>query len=381
MNWDVIIVGAGPAGSTLGYELSRMGIRALIVEKEKFPRYKACAGGLNVKTVKSLDFDISSVVEDTIYGVHITFRMGKQFTNRVDHPIALTVNRERFDHLLLQKAIESGCTVREGEKVESVEIREAGVCVHSSGQTYSGALVAGADGANSVVAKSIGLMQNAFMGVGIESEVEVDAVALERWRNLVLLDLASIRNGYGWIFPKLEHLSIGVCGPLACSKELKAYYKEFTGKWKNAMKSYRVIRKRGHQLPIRKKGARIQHDRVLLVGDAAGLVDPFSGEGIYYAIRSAQLAAGVLRDHLENPQDTSLSKYQALVDQELMLQMQRAKAFARLFNLYPSFFVNALKTNDRLWRAVCKLLTGEKTYVDIGKKLGLFGFILDRIDW
>ncbi len=381
IDWDVIIVGAGPAGVTLGYELGRMGIRTLILEKEKFPRYKACGGGLNIKTVKSLDFDISSVIEDAIYGAHITLRMSKQFTKRFEHPITLTVSRERFDHLLLQKAIESGCTVREEEKVDSVGIREDGVYVHSSRQTYPGELLVGADGANSIVAKSTGLMQDAFIDIGIESEVEVDAVDLERWRNVVLLDLASIQNGYGWIFPKVDHLSIGVWGPLACSKGLKAYYEEFTEKWKGSMKKYRVIRKSGHRLPIRRKGARIQYDRVLLVGDAAGLIDPLSGEGIYYAIRSAQLVAEVLKDHLENPQGIPLSMYQALVDQELMVEIRRAKAFLRLFNLYPRFFVNFLKSSDRLWRAACKLLRGEKTYVDIGKKLGPFELILDRIDW
>jgi flavin-dependent dehydrogenase len=145
--------------------------------------------------------------------------------------------------------------------------------------------------------------------------------------------------------------------------------------------SCRVISKRGHRLPIRRKGASIQRDRVLLVGDAAGLIDPFDGEGIYYAIRSAQLAARVLKEHLEDPPATALARYQALVDQTLMGEIQRAKAFMRLFNIAPRFFVRALERNDRLWRAACELLRGERTYVDMGRKLGPFEFVLDAIDW
>ena len=380
-DWDVIVVGAGPAGSTLGYELARMGLRALILEKEVFPRYKACGGSLNPRATDSLDFDVSPVVEDTITGVRTTYRMGEPFANRFDRPITYTVSRERFDHLLLQQAVASGCVVHEGEKVQSIQAQGAGVAVHSTRQSYSGKAVVGADGANSVVARSAGLMRDASIDIGIASEVEVDPADLERWRNLILLDLASIRNGYGWIFPKSDHLSIGVGGPLAYAKALQSYYEKFTGTWKRRMKKYRVTRKRGHRLPIRRKGTPIHRDRILLVGDAAGLIDPFDGEGIYYAIRSAQIAAQVLKDHLESPQETPLSRYQALVDRELMGEIQRAKAFMRLFNIYPRPFVRGLKRGGRLWRAACELLRGERTYVEIGKKLGPFEFILDRIDW
>ena len=158
-------MGAGPAGSTLGYKLSRAGLRALILEKETFPRYKPCGGGLNVRTVDILDFDVSSVVEDTITAVRITYRMGEPFTNRSDRPITYTVSRERFDHLLLQRAIAAGCTVHEGEKVRAVAARAEGVAVRSGRQTYSGGAVVGADGANGVVARSTGLMRDAWVGM------------------------------------------------------------------------------------------------------------------------------------------------------------------------------------------------------------------------
>jgi geranylgeranyl reductase family protein len=374
-------VGAGPAGSTLGYELSRAGLRALILEKETFPRYKPCGGGLNARTVDILDFDVSSVVEDTITGVRITYRMGEPFTNRSDRPITYTVSRERFDHLLLQRAIAAGCAVHEREGVRAVAASPESVVVRSGRQTYSGKAVVGADGANGVVARAAGLMRDAWVGIGIESEVEVSPADMERWKGTVLLDLGSVRDGYGWIFPKSDHLSIGIGGLLGYPQALRSYYDAFTERWAGTMRRYRVLRKRGHRLPIRRKGARIQRGRVLLAGDAAGLIDPFDGEGLYYAIRSAQLAARVLIGHREDPQATPLSTYQALVDQELMGEIQRAKAFMRLFNIYPRPFVGGLRRGGRLWRAACELLRGERTYVDIGRKLGPFRFVLDRIDW
>ena len=117
------------------------------------------------------------------------------------------------------------------------------------------------------------------------------------------------------------------------------------------------------------------------MGDAAGLVDPFDGEGIYYAIRSAQLAAEVLADYLEHPQQVDLARYQARVDQELMAEIQRAKALMRVFNLCPRFFVAALERGGLLWRTACEFLRGEKTYVDVGRTLGPLEFILAILDW
>lgn len=380
-DWDVIIVGAGPAGATLGLQLGGAGIRTLILEKEELPRYKTCGGALNIRAANSLGFDVDSVIEDTIYAVRITLRMGGEFIRSYKDPITYTVSRERLDYLLLQRATDSGATVRDGERVKHVEVREDRVIVYGVNETYVGGVVVGADGANSIVARSIGLMGDAFMDIGIESEVEVGTVDLEYWKGSVLLDLASIRYGYGWIFPKLHHLSIGVGGPQAQSKALGAYFSAFTDKYRGLLSQYRIIRKRGHRLPIRKEGAKIQSHRILLTGDAAGLIDPFNGEGIYYAIRSAQLAADVLQAYLANPDVAPLADYEALVDQALMPELQRSKAFMRLFNLYPRVFVGALRGSDRVWRAACELLRGEKTYVEIGEKLGPFEFVLDKLNW
>jgi len=202
IHWDVIIVGAGPAGSTLGRALSERGLRVLILDKEIFPRYKACGGGLNVRAANMLDVDLSSVVEDTIYSARIAFRMGNPSTNWSDRPLTYMVSRESFDHLLLQHAIASGCAVREGEKVRGVRVRESDVAVRSDGGTYFGKVVVGADGAHGVVASSVGLMEDAFVAIAIESEIEVSASDLEDWRNVVLLDLGSIRGGLRLGFPQ-----------------------------------------------------------------------------------------------------------------------------------------------------------------------------------
>ena len=380
--WDVIIVGGGPAGSTLGYELSKQGLKTLLIDKAKFPRYKTCGGIVDVKAANSLPFDISPVVEDTITRVMISRNLGQPFSKDCGGPITYNVSRERFDHFLLQKAIEAGCTVEEGDGVKSIEMDDSSVtAVTKDGQKFTGKILAGADGANSVVARSVGLLQNAYIGIGLEWEVEVDAADLERWRGTTLLDLGTISSGYAWIFPKLDHLSLGAGGGQEEAKEVRAYYQNFIDKWKPTFKKHRTIREKGHRLPVRRKGDPITQGRVLLLGDAAGLIDPLSGEGIYYAIKSGQLAGQALAAHFAGPQNAPLAHYQTLVDTEIMTEIQRAKSFMRLFYLYPRPFISGLKRSNRLWQATCDLLTGRKKYSDIGKKLGPAEFILDRLDW
>ena len=380
--WDVIIVGGGPAGSSLGYELGKAGIRTVLLDKAKFPRYKTCGGIVDVKAANSLEFDIDPVVEDTISRVMISRKMGRPFVKACQSPITYNVSRERFDHFLLQKAIDAGCTVEQGEGVRNVEIRNGEVvAVAGNGTTHRGHILVGADGANSVVARSMGLLQNAYMGIGLEWEVEVDPADLEQWRGSALLDLGTIPSGYAWIFPKSDHLSLGAGGAQEHAKELRAYYQAFIARWKQTLKPHRTIREKGHRLPVRRKGEAIQQGNILLVGDAAGLIDPLSGEGIYYAINSGQIAARAIAGHLADPHHRPLADYQRLIDETIMPEIQRAKSFMRLFYLYPRPFISGLKRSDRLWQTTCALLTGEKNYSSIGQKLGPAEFILDRLDW
>ena len=119
--------------------------------------------------------------------------------------------------------------------------------------------------------------------------------------------------------------------------------------------------------------------RPLLVGDAAGLVDPCTGEGIHHAVVSARLAAQALERHLTTPDSAPLSAYETLVDTTLMPEIQRAKAFGRLFDLSPRICIGALKRSSGLWNVACRLCRGETTYVAEGKRLGPLEFILDRM--
>jgi geranylgeranyl reductase family protein len=315
--WDVIVIGAGVAGATAAFHLAKSGAKTLMLEKEHLPRYKACGGGVTHRTAKLLSFDISKLSKDHIHHVLLTYNLAHQATKSSDRPLAYMVNRSEFDAFLVEEAIQAGCTFRDGQKVLQVAQSEQLMTVQTKQHTFSAKLVIGADGVNGITAKSLKLNQNPFIGISIESEVEVSSHSMDEWLHKVHLDLGSIRYGYAWVFPKADHLSIGVGGPQQNSSEVQAYFQRFTNYWKQQMKGYNILLQRGHRIPVLGKNARLFCDRALLVGDAAGLTDPLSGEGIYYAIRSAQLGAQTAINFLTDEARHPLSLYQQLVQQEL----------------------------------------------------------------
>ncbi len=373
---DVIIVGAGPAGATLACELSRKGMDVLILEKERLPRYKACAGGITVKTAKLLDMDFSSVTRDTVRSAKVAYGDRRSFTKSYPKPLIHMVMRDEFDQLLVQRAREAGATLADNEGVHQVQITEQGVKVETANRVFTAQIVVGADGARSVVAASAGLMQRVDVGIGLEAEISVPGQRLVQWESLMGLDLGHMRGGYGWVFPKKDHLSVGVGSPLRQARRLKSGYQAVLKS--HGLNEYTATRIRSHWLPVRRKGMAIQSGRCLLLGDAAGLVDPVTGEGIYNAVRSAQMAAPVIESYLKGS-SADLQEYEAVVDRQIMPELKAARALARGFAWFPGLVFTAVERNDRLWNACCRLLRGEDTYITLKRRLGPAQVIFDLL--
>ncbi|MBN2099207.1 MAG: geranylgeranyl reductase family protein [Dehalococcoidia bacterium] len=373
---DVIIVGAGPAGATLAYELARQGMDVLILEKERLPRYKACAGGISVKTARLLGFDFSSVTRDTVRGARVAYGSRRSFAKSYPKPLIHMVMRDDFDQLLAQRAREAGAKLADDERVHQVQITGQGVKVETANRVHTAQVVVGADGARSFVAAGAGLMQRVDVGIGMEAETSVPGQRLVQWEGLMGLDLGHARGGYGWVFPKKDHLSVGVGSPLHQARRLKSGYQAVLKS--HGLSDCTVTRIRSHWLPVRRKGMAIQSGRCLLLGDAAGLVDPVTGEGIHNAVRSAQAAAPVIAGYLKGS-IPNLQEYEAIVDKQIMPDLRAARALARGFARFPGLVFTAVEHNDRLWNACCRLLRGEDTYITLKRRLGPAQVIFDLL--
>lgn len=354
-SYDIVVVGAGPAGATLGYELGRRGLAVLILEKEKLPRSKPCAGGITSRAARSLDFNIDAVTERIAYGARIWYRLSETFVKRHSEPLVYMVTRSKFDHLLIKKAQEAGVALIDGVRADELEVTDSGIKVITSKGPFIARIVAGADGAKGIVAKKLGLMRGVELDLALEAEVSVSGDKLAEWDSFIGLDYGQIPGGYGWIFPKKDHLSVGVGGPIHLSKRLKPYLEQLL----RHLGKYDIIDFTGHPMPRRRQGMAIQRGNALLLGDAAGLIHPLTGEGIYYAIRSAQLAAPVIANALQYG-TIDLSGYQQAVDSQLMRGLEAGRVLSKLFTQSPRFYFDFVERSDSVWMHICQVLLGAR---------------------
>jgi len=366
---DVIVVGAGPAGATLAYELAKRGIGVLVLEKGKLPRYKCCAGGVTSKAAKLLDFDISEVAEDVIYEVSFTFNLDSPYLGQHSQPLIYTVMRDVFDYFLVTRAQQLGAVLIDGQKVTQIQVSADWVEISTADNIFRSRLVVGADGAYSVVARELGMGRSMEYVAGIESEVVVPEEEMAKWKSRVQIDLGCIPGGYAWVFPKRNHLSIGAGCLASKARHLDRHHQKFLNSL--SIGSYTIARSSSHLIPTCTKGRLVWQDKALLLGDGAGLTDPLTGEGIYNAIQSAQLAAPVIENSLLMGK-IGLQDYQQIVERKIMSELRIARTLSKNFVRFPRLAFGMFNQSDGAWRAICNLMLGEIDYTAIKGRAGGF---------
>ncbi len=373
---DVVVVGAGPAGATLAYDLAKRGIGVLLLEKDKLPRYKCCAGGVTSKAAKLLDFDISEVAEDTIHEISFTFNLSSSYLGQHSQPLIHTVMRDAFDFFLVRKAQKLGAALVDGQRVTRVLASGDWVETSAGDNVFRSRLVVGADGAYSVVARELGLAENSEYVMGMESEVVVPEEELAKWKSRVQADLGCVPGGYAWVFPKRHHLSVGVGSLASRARHLKRNHQKFLDSL--GIGNYTVTRLSSHLIPTCTKGRHVWRDKALLLGDAAGFADPLTGEGICNAILSAQLAAPAIESCLAHGR-VALEDYQTVVDEEIVSELRIARTLARLFVRFPHLAFGMLNRSEGTWRTGCDLMLGNTSYSAIREGKGGFKGIFKRL--
>jgi geranylgeranyl reductase family protein len=348
--FDTVVVGAGPAGALTAFHLSRARARVLLVDKARFPRDKPCGGGLTYRALRQLPFSVEPVVEDVVSRVECRLRYGRTFA-RGERPLVVMTQRRRLDAFLVERAVEAGAEFRDGTRAQVV----TDTLVRVGDEEVETGAVIGADGANGPAARALGLAGEIVHGVAIEGNIGYDRVPRRRYAGKMVLELAVVPGGYGWVFPKGDHVNFGVGGWGYEGPRIRDHLRRLCTE--HGVDVDELTDVRGHRLPLRRPESVLARGRAALVGDAAGLVDPVSGDGIYEAFFSARLAAAATIDLLEG-RAGSLEPYHPVVTRALAPVAAAGWGAKVALDRFPRA-VFALMRLPMTWRGLEKVVLGE----------------------
>ena len=347
--YDALVVGAGPAGSTAAYRLAKAGALVLLADKARFPRDKPCGGGLTMRAVRQLPFSVEPVVEDRTSSVRLGLDFKARFERTTEQPLVLMTQRSRLDAFLAEQAAQAGADFRDGARVNDLELLDEGVRATVSGHKVAADWLFCADGVNGTAARRIGLDGGRTYGVALEGNVPYGVVDEDEYRGRLFLELANVPGGYGWVFPKGDHVNVGVGGWEREGPRLRQHLARFCREYGIPESSLEKVR--GYRLPLVHARARLAKGRAALLGDAAGLVDPLSGDGIYEAFLSGKLAAeAVVAGDLE--------AYDRELRRALSSQLAAAWGAKVALDRFPRLTYAVVRT-PFLWKAVESLIGGE----------------------
>lgn len=318
---DVVIIGCGPAGVTAGYFLASKGFSVLIFEKEKHPRKKICGGVLTEKTISLVkevfQEDYSKLKEKDIIDYlsneyELIFKDGRRKKYSSVDKYYFT-KREKYDYFLFKKATDMGVSIAENTNINQINIKNGIIKIKNNNIKYD--YLISADGVNSIIRNkyflNINELRKWYYNIGISMQITINRndVSLQIYHPQMYF--SEIIEGYAWVFPNKKQMIIGIGGSLQYNKDIKKSFLKFIKKF-NAIKIPKI---QASLIPYGFYIKNLVRKNMLLTGDAAGLVDPFTGEGIYYAQKSGLLAAQSIIKNIE--ENTPLSSYSINIEREI----------------------------------------------------------------
>ena len=366
--WDVIVAGAGPAGSRAARLLAEAGRSVLLLERRTLPRPKVCAGGVTGRALARCGLDPAPLVERWVRGCRCRIAGGREITlsrSQDQAPAVAMVSRDRFDEALARAAEAAGARLLENSPLKSVREDSAGVTVDTPVGVFRGRWFVGADGATSPSAKALGLHADATLNPAIEAELAPPKGRLDpELAELAFYDLTALPGGYAWVFPKKDRYSVGLCSTFPKVKRLKGFFEDFVARTP-FLRVCRVVERKGWVIPLNTRGGRIVSRRGVLAGDAAGCVDPLTGEGIALALRSGRLAAEAVLRALDGEGEAGLAAYTRDMERHIYRDLRRGRRIAWFYYRLPGPASRLLFRDERVVRHYFRFIAGELDYGDI----------------
>lgn len=350
--WDVAVVGGGPAGLAAACAAASAGARTIVLERAEHPRYKTCGGGLIGTSLGIAAPRMTVPGRDTIDAITFTDDGRRSFTRRAhDRPLLTMVRRDDFDFAWYEAAVAAGATVRQNAQARAIDQDAGSVTVTlADGSRVAAKVLIGADGSAGITARYVGVTFDQ-QDLGLELELAATEADRTAWRGRVLLDWGAMPGSYGWVFPKDDQLTVGVIMSKGRGAETKEYLSRFVDRL--GLADRKILRDSGHLTRCRSVDAPLRRGRVLVAGDAAGLLEPWTREGISHALRSGTWAGDAAAGG-------SLDRYEAAVRERLVPEMVAGRRLLRVCARH-RHIVHAVVATPPGWRAFQAFCRGELT--------------------
>ena len=359
--YDLIVVGSGPAGSAAAVTAARAGLSVAIIDKATFPRDKLCGGLFTGRSQKAMRAIFGREVDGELFltSDHMRFLSNGRVLADIKNapPVHLTMRRD-FDAMLHTEALAAGAQPYLGQPI--TEMSEDAITLRD-GTTLTFKALIGADGVSSFVART--LFGRPFnpdtIGFGLEIETPLPA----NRDTAVEVDFDAAHWGYGWAFPKRETVTVGVGGINSRNDNMKGNMAKYVA----LTESDESLKYKGQYLPFGDYRKEPGRGHILLAGDAAGLVDPITGEGIALAMESgASAAQAVARALADNTPASALSHYKKAV-KPIHKSLDQARIWRMI--MFPKategYFKKAFERGSSLQMKYLQLLAGEAEYADL----------------
>ena len=349
VTWDVAVVGGGPAGAAAARAAASTGARTVLLEREAaLPRYKRCGGGLigaSQAAVRAAGVDLDALALDHVGRVSFTSRGRSGFT-RTTAPFLPMVMRSSLDAALVDVAVRAGAELRTGVTVTSYDEDAGVVTLATRGEPVHARAVVAADGSGSRAGAHVGVVCDQ---VDLGMEAELPTPPGSDWDGRVLLDWGPVPGSYGWVFPKGDLLTVGVIGPRAQGEAVRAYYRGFVAAL--GLDLATAVHDGGHLTRVRAPRSPLSRGQVLVAGDAAGMLEPWTREGISFALRSGALAGAAAA--------ADPATYAAAVERELGPEMAAGRRALGAFSRHPRVVHEVMRSLPGMWPLFRRLVAGE----------------------
>ncbi len=351
--WDVAVVGAGPAGAAAARAAVTAGARTLLLERAEIPRYKRCGGGLiglSQQAIADTGLDASTLALDDVGRITFTSNGRRRFS-RATGPFLPMVMRADLDAALVRQASDAGAQLRTGVTVNAYDEADGVVTLGTSGGGIQARAVVAADGSQGRASAYVGVLHQ-HVDIGLEAELPTPAGS--DWNGHVLLDWGPVPGSYGWVFPKGDLLTVGVIGDRDQGEAMRAYYRAFVARL--GLDISTAVHDGGHLTRVRTTSSPLRRGRVLVAGDAAGLLEPWTREGISYALRSGAIAGKAAA--------TNFSSYDDAVLAALGPEMAAGRRARAAFGNHPGTVHSVFRYLPGMWDLFVRLVSGDTTMAE-----------------